>query len=102
MTGRRENGVEFGEFDDRLEGHSYPTTAGELVAEYGELVVSLVGGSETVAEVLGPVDEEYTSAEDVRQSVCGLVGIDAVGRKRYTDRDPPTPGEQSGGPVESF
>lgn len=102
MTDSREQGVEFGEFEERLRDQTYPTTAATLVDAYGDLVVSLEGGEETVGEILGSVEEEYGSPGEVRQAVYNLVGIEAVGRKRYTDRDPPTLGDRSGELAESF
>lgn len=85
----REQGVELGSLADELEGHDYPTTTDKLLDEYGDAELELSGDTHTLQEVLGGMgneDQEYESAEDVRQMIYNMVGEDAVGRKGYSDR----------------
>lgn len=87
--GSREMGVDIGPLADELEEHEYPATTDELVAEYGDYEVEMSGSTKTLADVLGGdelADQEYHSAEDVRQMILNMVGEEAVGRENYTDR----------------
>jgi hypothetical protein len=87
----REQGVDIGALADELEDHSYPTTTSELLEEYGDYEIEMPDGSETLEAVLGNIQEdddeqEYESAEDVRQMIYNMVGSEAVGREGYSDR----------------
>jgi hypothetical protein len=82
----REQGVELGELSEKLDEHDYPADVDELVAEYGEYDIGYPKGSETFEEVLGPMNDTFDSAEEVRQSIMTMVDSDAVGRQRYSDR----------------
>lgn len=84
---QREMGVDFGPLSEELDEHDYPTTTEELVAEYGDHELEYEGGSERFRDVLGPQgDQTFEDAEEVRQSVYNMVGVEAVGRARYSDR----------------
>lgn len=82
----RTRGIDFGELDDRLEEHAFPTTADELVAEYGDVELDLPSGTTDLREVFAEYDEEFQSAEDARQAILTMVESDAVGREGYSDR----------------
>ena len=85
----REMGVDIGPLADELEDHSYPATSEELVAEYGDYEIEMSGSTQTLEDVLGGeelADQEYHSAEDVRQMILNMVGDEAVGREGYSDR----------------
>jgi len=82
----REQGVEFGQLADDLESEDYPIDNEELLETYGDRAVELQDGEETLNEILGPLERTYESADNVRQSVIGMVGEEAIGRKGYTDR----------------
>ena len=83
----RESGVELGELSDKLDGHDYPASTDELIAEYGDHEIELPNGSETFEQVLGPMaDDSFDSADSVRQAIFNMVGSEAVGRKGYTGR----------------
>lgn len=87
--GSREMGVDIGELADELESHEYPATTDELVSEYGDYEIEMSGSTQTLEDVLGGeelADQEYHSAEDVRQMILNMVGDEAVGREDYTDR----------------
>jgi hypothetical protein len=80
--------------EDTFASHTVPTTASDLIEEYGELELELPNGNETLGDVLDRVDEqEFDSAEDATQSTYGALGEEAIGRKGYSDRDPTCPGE---------
>ncbi len=88
----REQGIDFGEVDDAIDAASYPLTLDELLADHGDAELAMGDETTTLREVLGPLGEdEYESAEEVRQAVFNMVDREAVGRQRYTDR-----GEASG------
>lgn len=93
----RESGVQLGEFDEAIETVDYPTTSAAIVEEFGGMEVALTDGTETVAELLGPIDDEFEGPEEVRQSVYNMVGDGAVGRERYTDRTTGEGGNQPPG-----
>ena len=46
--------------DERIDAHSYPTTAAELREEYGDLELTLPNGEETFGEALGRLDGATT------------------------------------------
>ena len=106
MTDRdrgREQGIDFGEVDDALSETEFPVTTAELVADYGDAELGTSRGHETVEEVLGEyaANETFESEFEVKQAMFTMVGGDAVGRRGYTDRDPPaghttTHGDDSG------
>lgn len=84
---QREMGVDFGPLADELDEHDYPVTSEELVEEYGDHELEYPGGSERLEEVLGPLGEEtFEDAEEARQAIFNMVGTEAVGRARYSDR----------------
>ena len=101
----RQQGVELGELGDELESHDYPTTSTELVSEYGDYEIELPGGSQRLEEILGILDqndEQFDGPEEARQAIYNLVGTEAVGRDRYSDRAGDTPKEGKTGEDESF
>lgn len=98
----RAQGIDFGEFADALEAVDYPVTSADLVAAHGDLELGHANGHVRVADVLGPVEDTFAGPAEVRRAVIGLMGMDAVGRKRYTDRGGTTPGEERGAPTDSL
>ena len=102
MTDRdasREQGIDFGEVDDALSETEYPVTTGELVDDHGDAELGTSRGHETLDEVLGgyEADEAFDSKFEVKQAVLTMMGGDAVGRRGYTDRDPPAGHETTHG-----
>lgn len=99
----RELGIEFGSLSQQLDQHEYPTTCEELVESHGNAVLEYQNGEQTLEEVLQPVPEErFDSAADARTAIFSNVAEGAIGRKGYSDRTPPAPGEQHEEPDESF
>lgn len=99
----RHHGVELGELHHRLTTHSYPTTTGELIDAYGDLEIQLENGAQSFEEVIWPYPSvSFPTADAVRIAVFTLVDEQAVGRKGYSDRDPPVPGERAGHSPVSF
>ena len=77
-----------------LDTQTYPTTTRELLAAHGGRRIDLPNGAETLGEVLSRSgDEAFADAEEARLSLYGGLCEDAIGRKGYTDRDPPAFGE---------
>ena len=94
----REQGIDFGDLDDRLDEASFPTTLDELLAEYGDAELVMGDETTTLREALGPLEaDEYDSAEEVRQAVFNMADREAVGRQRYTDRGASSSGEEDDG-----
>ncbi|USZ69539.1 hypothetical protein NGM10_07345 [Halorussus salilacus] len=83
----RELGIEFGDLEDDLEGEDYPVSADELLDRYGDREVGMSDGTQSFREVLVTGgDEEFESADEVKQTVLNRVGGEAVGRQGYSDR----------------
>ncbi|WP_224270154.1 DUF5789 family protein [Haloprofundus salinisoli] len=86
----RELGVEFGELDDELKSHDYPTTTDELVDEYGDYEIEMSNETRTFGDIMEPYQEEtgqdFSDAGEVKQAVLNMVGSEAVGRQRYSGR----------------
>ena len=86
----RELGVEFGGLAADLETHEYPTSVETLVDEYGDRQLELPSGEETFGEVIDPYtdepDQQFNDAGEVRQAILNMVGTEAVGQPRYSDR----------------
>lgn len=85
----REQGVEFGEFEETMETLDYPIDHDELLDEHGEAELELSGESTTLSEVLDPVQDDeqtYENEEDLETMIMNMVGDDAVGREGYSDR----------------
>jgi hypothetical protein len=86
--------------NERIDAHSYPATAEELIAEYGEIDLELPNGDETFGDALGRLGETtFEDAEDARLATYSAVSKDAIGRPNYSDRDAPSIGETGPEPV---
>ena len=71
---RDDPGKQLGALDDALETHQYPTTTNTLSERYGDYTVETQNGYQSVSEVFAPLDNQtYTSADDVRSHIQGLV-----------------------------
>ena len=94
----REQGIDFGRLDDELDAVAYPVTLDELLADHGDAELVMGDETTTLRAVLEPLgDDEYESADEVRQAVFNMADRDAVGRQRYTDRGESSPGEEDDG-----
>jgi hypothetical protein len=93
----RERGVDMqllANVDDRIDAHTYPATATELIEEYGELELEVPNGEETFGEALGRLgDTTFEDADDARLAAYSAVSKNAIGRENYSDRDAPSIGE---------
>ncbi|WP_436347924.1 DUF5789 family protein [Natronorubrum sp. FCH18a] len=90
----RQLGVELGELGDELESADYPMSEDELLERYGDEEIDMEGETETLEDVIGPLNEdEYRDYGEVEQAIMNMVGDEAIGRKNYSDRTPPAPGE---------
>lgn len=97
----REIGIDFGLLAQQLENHEYPVTSDELVDAYGDAVLTFQNGEQTLSEVFESMAvESFTSVEDARQAIFN--NEQAIGRKGYSDRTPPAPGEETEHQNESF
>ncbi|WP_410767282.1 hypothetical protein [Haloferax sp. DFSO60] len=83
----REQGIEFGTLIGDLEDESYPLSHETLLSRYGDRELGLFDTQVPLREVLSPEQElEYEDVESVRQAVFNMVGDEAVGREKYSDR----------------
>ncbi|GAB7011680.1 DUF5789 family protein [Halorubrum trueperi] len=83
----REHGIEFGGLISDLEEESYPLSHETLLSRYGDRELGLINDQVTLREVLSPENEQqYEDTESVRQAILNMVGDEAVGRERYSDR----------------
>ena len=83
-----------------IERHRFPATTTELIDAYGEVEIRLPDGAVTVAELLDHLpDEVLETEEDARLVLYGSFGEAAIGRKAYSDRDPPNVADQGYEPV---
>jgi hypothetical protein len=99
----RELGVDFGSLAGRLRNHEYPTTSDKLVAAYGDATLGLQSGEQTLREVFEPLPTEaFESVEEARSAIFNAVDDEAIGRKGYSDRTPPAPGEEREESDQSF
>ena len=88
---------------DLIGDHVYPATTEELIDAYGEQVLELPNGSETVGDVLARLESEtFTSPEEAHFALFSAVSDKAVGRVGYSDRDPTPLGSLYGPDPVSF
>lgn len=82
--------------DEIFESDRFPVSREELVGEFGGVEIEYPGGgSETLQSVLETSGAEtYQTVNDLQLAVMNGVPRDAVGRPRYSDRDPPGMGEE--------
>lgn len=84
----------------RLEGLDYPATTEEVLSGVGTDAVDLPNGSEQLSEAFGRVaGERYTCPDDACLTLLSALGAEAIGRRRYSDRDPPATGTTEPNPV---
>ena len=96
-NGTRHQGVEFGEFDETINSLDYPINHDELIDQHGNAKLELSDGTSTLTEVLEPLQDQeqtYRDAEELEMMILNMVGDEAIGRKNYSDRDPPAIGEE--------
>lgn len=86
--------------EDALSSHVFPTTMDELVTEHGDLELDLPNGDVTVGGLLSHLpNQEVATEEEARLTIYGAFGEAAIGRKGYSDRDPPTASDDTYSPV---
>ena len=98
----RELGVYFGDFGETLSNQEYPVTARQLREEFGDRELQIADESVRFAALLAPVEETFESSDQLLTTILMMVGMDAVGRKRYTDRGGSAAIDQEVGPQPSL
>lgn len=99
-------------FADRLDGADevfdasrYPMSTADLITEFGAYELQYPNGDNgreplrEIFERMGP--DVYDTPHEARLAVFTAVSADAVGRRYYSDRDPPILGSEQL-PAESF
>lgn len=77
--------------DEALTGQTFPTTTYELISNHGDVEFALPNGTVRLREVLAHLPNEPLATEDeARLTLYGAFGEEAIGRKGYSDRDPPS------------
>lgn len=85
----------------------YPMHGDDLIAEFEGLEIQYPNGedgkrAESIEELLDRTGTAvYDTPEDLRLALFGAVSAEAVGRRYYSDRDPPVLGTEQL-PTESF
>lgn len=85
----RQQGVEFGAFEDTMESLDYPVDHATLIERYGDAELELPNGTSTLEEALEPLQDEdqtYHDEDELETMILNMVGSDAVGREGYSDR----------------
>lgn len=78
------------EFESRMDQLSYPATTADVVEAFGGDQIDFGDSAAPVERVFGEIDAEtYASPDELRMTLYGALPEAAVGRKGYTDRDPP-------------
>ncbi|WEL16746.1 Uncharacterized protein SVXHr_0566 [Halorhabdus sp. SVX81] len=78
--------------EQALEDVSYPAKCADVVEHCGDHVLALQTGKETVGEAIDRCEAgTLRSQREARQTVLSSVSEGAIGRKYYSDRDPPLP-----------
>lgn len=78
------------ELNNLIDEIEFPTTSADIIATYGDRQVSLADGDETVATVFSRCSPEtFATPEDARLTLYSALSDEAIGRKGYSDRDPP-------------
>lgn len=80
--------VTFAEFESVIRAEEYPIDGDMLRARYGDYVLDLAAGEETVGIVLerSPTSEAYEDPADVLEDVFCMISVDGIGQAGYTDR----------------
>lgn len=91
----RLSSLEMDKIDEIFDESKLPVTTDEVIAEFGDIEILYPGGgSEPLKEILRTSGHEtYTTVDDLQLAMLNGVQRDAVGRPRYSDRDPPVVGE---------
>lgn len=80
---------------EQLDELSYPATTDRIVTELGDPELQLPNGSDRLSDVFRRTSVSGSEcAEDAKLTVLSGLDDDAIGRKGYTDRDPPVQCEQ--------
>ena len=78
------------EFERTIDRMEFPTTTETITNEFGGQTLQFQDASERVDRIIGRFGSEtFASADEVRMTLYGALPGEAVGRKGYTDRDPP-------------
>ncbi|WP_459191870.1 DUF5789 family protein [Halosimplex sp. J119] len=83
-----EMGVNFESIEPVFEDLSYPITAGELADRYGDREIERTSADPiSIGDLFaGTDDQQFESAEELRQGMLNMMPAESVGRQRYSDR----------------
>jgi hypothetical protein len=72
----KEQGIDYGQLNEKLEQHDYPMSTDTLIEEYGEYEIDHQYGTKTLQEVFDPLtesnDQTFDSADQVRQMILNM------------------------------
>ncbi|MFB6200515.1 MAG: DUF2795 domain-containing protein [Halorhabdus sp.] len=81
--------------EELFDGVSYPTDCEAVIETCGDRTVEEKAGEETVADVITRCGGgELRTPREARETLLASLGEGAIGRKYYSDRDPPVPGTE--------
>lgn len=80
--------VTLAEFESVIRAEDYPIDGDMLRAMYGDYILDLAAGEESVGVVLerGSSSDTYQDPADVLEEVFCTISVDGVGQPGYTDR----------------
>lgn len=88
------------DIETALDNVSYPTDCADVVENCGEYVLEFQIDEETVGEAIERCNAgELRSRREARQTLLAALSEGAIGRKYYSDRDPPIPDSEWHEPV---
>ncbi|MFW5974425.1 MAG: DUF5789 family protein [Natrialbaceae archaeon] len=81
--------------DALLTDVTYPVDCEEVIESCGDRRIELMMGEETLGDVIERCNAgELRSPAEARDTILSGLSEGAIGRKHYSDRDPPVPGAQ--------
>ena len=80
----------------QLDEITYPVAVEDVVLRLNDPELELASGTQRLSEIFGSVDvQSVTSPDDAKLVMLSGLATEAIGRKGYSDRDPPTTRERT-------
>lgn len=84
----------------RLDEVGYPMTVDDVVLALEDPTLELATGSQQLSDVFSAVDVDVvTDPDEAKLVLLSGLASEAIGRKYYSDRDPPTSRERNVEPL---
>lgn len=80
---------------EALESQRYPSSVESMVSDLDDPRIELADGAQYLSEIYGTVSvEKFETIEEAQLVFLSGLKASAIGRKGYSDRDPPTARER--------